>query len=240
MEDGVLSSGHGGVDKLCLRLTGGTRALPFVVTAFRRQRTQTRTSPSTTQDLPAASAAGDRLATPGSVAADRCPRQRTDRRHWAAGSRERVMRSRMVVLSRARPALAMHHRRAPGVHRGDDLLRRDSLQVGRRCRQDRDSNHARPHPGQAAATRDSSARGEPLVRVVGASGVLSGRSSRSLRSEQRVKALAAEERIGGSAVVPQARDRGPRPGSYSRRTSAARTGDLLQPCGGVVLICGSA
>ena len=75
--------------------------------------------------------------------------------------------------------------------------------------------------------RDSK-RGEPLVSAGGASGVLSGRSSRPLRSEQTVKALAAEERIGGAPLRPRTRDRGSRgrtvAGRHLRRPGTCLSG----------------
>ena len=46
-----------------------------------------------------------------------------------AASRERVVRSRVAQLERQAGA-GMHHRRAPGVDGGNDLLRGDPLQVG--------------------------------------------------------------------------------------------------------------
>jgi hypothetical protein len=54
---------------------------------------------------------------------------------------------------------------------------------------------------------DECVRGEPLVTAGAASGVLSGRSSRQLRSEQRVKALVAEGRIGGTGPPSAEGDR---------------------------------
>jgi hypothetical protein len=52
-------------------------------------------------------------------------------------------------------------------------------------------------------------RGEPLLSAGGAARVLSGRCSRPLRAERRVKALAAEERIAGRPLRPRARDADP-------------------------------
>src|SRR6185312_1962126 len=51
------------------------------------------------------------------------------RRGRLAGSRERVMRSRVVLLE-GKAGAGVHHRRAPGVDGGNDLVRGDSLQVG--------------------------------------------------------------------------------------------------------------
>lgn len=76
--------------------------------------------------------------------------------------------------------------------------------------------------GRSTIARGGRVRGEPLVSAGPASGVLSGRSSRPLRSEQRVKALAAEEGIGGTA--PLSADR--RQGSGVARSPDVTCADL--------------
>ena len=58
-----------------------------------------------------------------STAAGRCLRanQSSALRERLAGSRERIMRSRVAQLE-GQAGAGMHHRRAPGMDGGDDLL----------------------------------------------------------------------------------------------------------------------
>jgi hypothetical protein len=88
-------------------------------------------------------------------------------------------------------------------------------------------------PVAAARARDS-LRGEPLVSAGGASGVLSGQSSRRLRSEQRLKALVAERWIGGTGPPSADGDRN-RVVAQSLARDLRRAGACFSGVGGVDL-----